>query len=282
MGSTAGASGGDGQVDAAVGEMQDAGAAGPGQAASCSGTSFCESFDAMPGPELDAARWEVVMPNCSGSATVALDAAVAHSGTQSVRVEGGAGYCNHVFIRRRCSSARSPNPLYARFFVRLQAPLGSAHVTFAALHDAVEDKDLRMGGQSEILMWNRESDDATLPELSPSGIAMSVRPAAQTWTCIELMIDAAGQTLRTWVDGDAVPGLEVDRRRHARRRRAVAAQGRLATAVAGREARLGELRRQHQHALVRRPRDRHGALRLRALSHPIFATPSGRAGARPW
>jgi hypothetical protein len=164
----------------------------------------------MPGPALDAARWEVVTPSCSSTGAVALDGAVAHSGAQSLRVDGAAGYCNHVFARPTGLVAPLPDPLYVRFFVRLESALGAAHVTFLALHDAVEARDLRMGGQSEILMWNRESDDATLPELSPNGIAASVRPAPQAWICVELMIDAAGQELRTWVDGREVPGLVVE------------------------------------------------------------------------
>jgi hypothetical protein len=205
-GATAGVGGHDASIDAA----HDAGADAASEAPGCSGESFCESFDAMPGPQIDGARWELVTPNCSGDGEVAIDGEVAHSSTQSLRVRGGAGYCNHVFIRPLALLGALPDPLHARFFVRLDAPLASAHVTFLALHDAVEAKDLRMGGQSEILMWNRESDDATLPELSPTGIAASVRPSAQTWICIELMIDAAGQTLSTWVDGQAVPGLQVE------------------------------------------------------------------------
>jgi hypothetical protein len=73
----------------------------------------------------------------------------------------------------------------------------------------VDNRDLRMGGQSEILMWNREIDDATLPELSPNGIALSVAPEAESWTCIEFEVDSAG-TLKTWVDGSLVEGLVID------------------------------------------------------------------------
>ena len=205
-GAFAGAAGDDASIDAA----QDGGADAASEAPACAGESFCESFDAMPGAQLDSARWEVVTPNCSGDGDIAIDGEVAHGGTQSLRVRGGAGYCNHVFTRPLARVGALPDPLHVRFFVRLETPLASAHVTFLALHDSVEAKDLRMGGQSEILMWNRESDDATLPELSPTGIAASVRPAAQTWICIELMIDAAGQTLSTWVDEQAVPGLQVE------------------------------------------------------------------------
>jgi hypothetical protein len=97
-------------------------------------------------------------------------------------------------------------------WLRFDAPLGQGHVTFMTLHDSADagGKDLRMGGQSEIFMWNRESDDATLPALSPAGIAMSRAPVAGAWTCVEFMIDEDLGRLTTWVDGVAVPGLAVD------------------------------------------------------------------------
>jgi hypothetical protein len=59
-------------------------------------------------------------------------------------------------------------------------------------------------------MWNRESDDATLPAMSPAGTAQSVAPAAETWTCIELRIDGATGEIETWVDSKSVAGLRQD------------------------------------------------------------------------
>lgn len=58
-----------------------------------------------------------------------------------------------------------------------------------------------MGGQSQILMWNRQIDDATLPALSPAGISMSVQPAAASWICIEFKIDEALGALDPWYEG---------------------------------------------------------------------------------
>jgi hypothetical protein len=94
--------------------------------------------------------------------------------------------------------------------VRLDAALGAGHVTFLAFHDQHEDKDLRFGGQSQVLIWNRESDDATLPELSPAGIALSASPSARAWHCLELMIAGKNHELRTWLDGSELAGLVAD------------------------------------------------------------------------
>ncbi|HEY2735715.1 MAG TPA: hypothetical protein VGI70_17075, partial [Polyangiales bacterium] len=119
-------------------------------------------------------------------------------------------YCNHAFFSPKMLPSPLSDPLYARFFVKMQGALGAGHVTFVALHDAHEDHDLRLGGQSMIMMWNRESDDATLPELSPTGLAMSVAPSAGAWHCVEFMIGGKTPSLQTWLDGKAVVGLTVD------------------------------------------------------------------------
>jgi len=196
----------DAGTDAARPDSAAGTASPPDDPAGCAPGEFCESFENA--DALDPARWELATPNCSGSGEVAIDTAIAHGGAHALRITGGSGYCNHVFARPRADVLTLPEPLYARFYLRLDAALGSGHVTFLAMHDGAEDKDLRMGGQSEILMWNRESDDATLPELSPTGIAASVRPQARRWLCVELMVSHLGG-LQTWVDGAAVAGLQV-------------------------------------------------------------------------
>lgn len=83
-----------------------------------------------------------------------------------------------------------------------------AHVTFITMPDSAQaaGKHLRIGGQSKILMYNHESDDATLPDLSPQGIAASTTLKANTWQCIEYHLGTDG-TLETWVGGNPVSGL---------------------------------------------------------------------------
>ncbi len=61
-----------------------------------------------------------------------------------------------------------------------------------------------------MLIWNRESDDATLPELSPTGTALSVSPPALTWRCVEFHIDETDGQMQTWIDGVDVAGLHQD------------------------------------------------------------------------
>jgi hypothetical protein len=70
------------------------------------------------------------------------------------------------------------------------------------------NKHLRIGGQSEILMYNRESDDATLPDLSPQGIATSTALPTGSWQCFEYHLGTDG-TIETWLNSTAIAGLTV-------------------------------------------------------------------------
>ena len=177
----------------------------------CDGLGVCDGFESSTaGSSPDPALWSLETPNCSGDGQAIVDGTVAHSGQNSVRFEGSGGYCNHIFIAPTDSIEALGDVLYARFYVRFGQALGPEHVTFAAFADQTVNKDIRMGGQSEILMWNRELDDATLPVLSPSGIALSLAPVADAWTCIEFAIDGPAGTLDTWVDSEWVEGLQID------------------------------------------------------------------------
>jgi len=142
---------------------------------------------------------------------VAVDGAEAHTGSHSLKVTGKGGYCNHVFAASSGPVAAAGPVLNVRFWLKLASALGPEHVTLLAMKDPNDGgKDLRMGGQAEILMFNRESDDATLPALSPAGIALSVRPAPSSWHCVEIQVDGAAGLLRTWVDEVEVTALQID------------------------------------------------------------------------
>ena len=82
------------------------------------------------------------------------------------------------------------------------------HVSFITMPDSAQgtDKHLRIGGQSKILMYNRESDDVTLPDLSPQGIATSVPLPTGTWECFEYHLGTDG-SIETWLNGNAIAGL---------------------------------------------------------------------------
>ncbi len=181
----------------------------PAPAPGCAGALVCDGFEFDPVGAVPASPWSLSTPDCSGAGALAVDDAQAHEGHRSVRVTGGGGYCDHVFLATTAIAAID-GPVWLRFYVRLGAALGAGHASFLAMHDANDGKDLRMGGQDAILMWNRETNDATLPALSPAGTALSVAPSPGVWHCVEAVVDGASRTLATYVDGAAVAGLAID------------------------------------------------------------------------
>ncbi|GAA2565293.1 cellulose-binding domain-containing protein [Winogradskya consettensis] len=158
-----------------------------------------------------AGDWSVSTPDCSGAGTATIDKAVAHTGTTSLRINGAAGYCNHVFAANTSILNPAATAWYVRYWVRHTTALPVAHTTAVALRDAADaNKDLRFGGQNAALQWNRASDDATLPEQSPAGVALSRPLPVNTWTCVEFSVNGADGTMETWLDGVSVPGLRQD------------------------------------------------------------------------
>lgn len=93
------------------------------------------------------------------------------------------------------------------FYSKATTALTSSHVTFITMTDSTTGKHLRIGGQSNILMYNRESDDATLPNLSPDGIAASTALPTGSFQCLEYHLGTDG-TIETWLNGNSISGLQ--------------------------------------------------------------------------
>ncbi len=182
----------------------------PSSGGGCSGAVFCDTFENQTGT-VPSGAWQVSFPNCQGTGAVTVDRTVAHSGSTSIRVDGHAGYCNHVFFGTPLSIVGTGADLYVRYFLRHTTALPAGHVTFAAMRDANDGgNDLRMGGQNGALQWNRQSDDATLPAQSPAGVALSMPLPTNQWECVEFEVNQAQGTMRTWLNGSEVPGLHLD------------------------------------------------------------------------
>ncbi|MFF0306951.1 cellulose-binding domain-containing protein [Streptosporangium sp. NPDC004379] len=175
----------------------------------CAGAAVCSGFEDQTG--VPAGDWQVVTPNCSGSGTAVVDTSVAHSGSRSLRINGGGGYCNHVFAgTTRDVSAVGP-VVYGRMWVRHTTALPTGHISMITMADSRDGgRDLRVGGQNGALQWNRESDDATLPEQSPTGVSLSTPLPVGRWVCLRYEIDTTRQSIRTLLDDREVAGLRVD------------------------------------------------------------------------
>ncbi|KAK6834835.1 hypothetical protein PG995_008008 [Apiospora arundinis] len=153
----------------------------------------------------DQAKWPTYANDCNQGGKVTLDSSTAHSGKNSMRVDGAGGYCGHIFFGTKSVPS---GDIYVRTYLKASKALTDAHVSFITMPDSAQgnNKHLRIGGQSKILMYNRESDDATLPDLSPQGIAASKPLPAGSWECFEYHVGPDG-TIETWLNNNTVAGL---------------------------------------------------------------------------
>lgn len=46
----------------------------------------------------DESAWPVYAPDCNQGGKVSLDSTTAHSGKNSIRVDGAGGFCGHIFF----------------------------------------------------------------------------------------------------------------------------------------------------------------------------------------
>ncbi|KAL5420498.1 hypothetical protein PMIN04_006435 [Paraphaeosphaeria minitans] len=154
----------------------------------------------------DQTAWPTYALDCSQGGSVALDTTTAHSGKNSIKVTGAGGYCGHIFVGT--TKVPTSGDVYVRTWLKASKALTDAHVSFITMPDSAQGakKHLRIGGQSKILMYNRESDDATLPDLSPNGIAASKALPTGSWQCFEYHLGADG-SIETWLNGEAIAGL---------------------------------------------------------------------------
>ncbi|CAG9984859.1 unnamed protein product [Clonostachys byssicola] len=154
----------------------------------------------------DQTKWKTYAPDCNQGGSISLDTSTSHGGSASMKVVGAGGYCGHIFFG---TTSVPSGDIYVRAWVKPSTALTASHVTFITMPDSGlgTNKHLRIGGQSQILMYNRETDDATLPDLSPNGIAASVALKAGQFQCLEYHLGKDG-TIETWLDGTSISGLQ--------------------------------------------------------------------------
>lgn len=130
------------------------------------GQSFKEDFESMSDGAVTG-TWTLKMLNCNGTSAASIDSTKAHGGKKSLKITGTAGYCNHVFASPVKDLSSIGAIWYVRVWMQHTTAFPQNHVTFIAMKDAsYSDKnDIRIGAQNKILMWNRENDDQTIPEM---------------------------------------------------------------------------------------------------------------------
>jgi hypothetical protein len=154
----------------------------------------------------DQTKWKTYAPDCNQGGSISLDTTTAHSGKSSMKVNGAGGYCGHIFFG---TTAVPSGDVYVRAWIKASKALTDSHVTFITMPDSGlgTNKHLRIGGQNSILMYNRETDDATLPDLSPQGVAASAKLPTGDFQCFEYHLGSDG-TIQTWLNGNAISALQ--------------------------------------------------------------------------
>ncbi|HET9654451.1 MAG TPA: lytic polysaccharide monooxygenase [Kineosporiaceae bacterium] len=172
--------------------------------------AFSDGFESQTGGS-PSGIWTASSKDCSGTGKATIDTTVSHSGGKSLRIDGGEGYCNHIFVAPAQDLSAMGKDIYARMYIRHTTAQPAGHTTFLAMKDTSQGgKDLRIGGQNSALQWNRETDDATLPAQSPAGVAQSTALPTGTWQCLEIEVNGANGTAHTWLNGTEVKGLTAD------------------------------------------------------------------------
>ncbi len=173
-------------------------------------TVFCDGFENQAGT-VPSGRWSISTPDCSGTGTAAITTSQAHAGVKSLQINGTPTYCNHVFADDTADMAAAAPTWFVRFWFKHTTPLPTNHTTFLAMNDSADNNTaLRLGAQNGALMWNRQSDDATLPAQSPAGVAQSVVVPTGVWECLEFSVSKTTGQIYTWYNGALVPGMTDD------------------------------------------------------------------------
>jgi len=174
----------------------------------CTAPAYCDSFEDQTS-SIPSGRWFMTYLDCQGTGRAFVDTTRAHTGSQSIRVHGLPGRCNHIFVQSTLDLRTLGPTVYVRLWLLSTNPLPSPRTTLISMTDTSTGGELRFGGQYGALLWHRTADDVTLPAPIPGGLSYSMPLPAGTWNCVEYLVDRGG-FVRTWVNGTLIPGLEAD------------------------------------------------------------------------
>jgi len=192
----------------------NAGSAGSGTAGSgaggasafdCAALPLCDDFETGSTP--NSATWTTVPSSASG---VSIDSIGAHGSGHSLKVVSS----DRLYLRNSTAIGKLGGVAYVHFYVRFAMTLATGHGAMVVTHPTAVDQytqsnELRFGSQDNVFHWNTDDDGANVPDVSPNGDAASFKPMANTWYCMNLVINTNGH-LNVSIDGMDQPGLTVD------------------------------------------------------------------------
>jgi len=184
-------------------------------AGGCGAAAFCDDFESdTAGMAPGAARWTVSMgcnpnnqdgPADGGGLLVGIDDSQAHSGARSLRVVGGDS-CGFYAVHTRTFAGGSIGPqLFVRFYARFSGSPTQNHNGFLSIANGSDH--LRLGFQDQVVAWNAQTTDATLPDMDPQGTTLSAATTPGRWSCFEFHVDGTNGHIEFWLDGATVTGL---------------------------------------------------------------------------
>ena len=186
---------------------------------------FSDDFESYAPDQPPGSPWTTQI---SSGATVVVDGTKARAGTKSIKVTTPSGARTKTAYIRLAANTVFPvtgNAFYGRMMFWLDAaPMASSpsvHWTFIQAGGLVPGQSYhalyRYGGQQPITLGNQLMANYETPDsysgngpgsdcyLHAAGVVVPVG----RWACAEWQFDGANNTMRFWLDGDAVLGLTV-------------------------------------------------------------------------
>ncbi len=227
-GATSGTQSGTPASDAGTG---DAAVAEAGSTGGCAGLALCDDFesDTANGPP-NASRWILWgTRGCSGSGNptapvifpIAIDNTAAHSGTQSLKVEGGDS-CGAFAVNTSAFPMLSSGEVYARMWVKLDPtkvfthaimlgggllPVGDGGTGFNGPGDLFSLQPETNGGTSTSVFYWGVQDSNVMPPMNSSASSSTTYLSGTGFSCVEFHVSKTQKIVETWINGTAVTGL---------------------------------------------------------------------------
>ncbi|MDP9152182.1 MAG: hypothetical protein M3O36_19830 [Myxococcota bacterium] len=247
---TSGSDGGSGGSGSGTSGVADGGGSGSSGAVACARQPLCDDFESYAAGMLpNGGPWQLITGNTPGTpngpvpgggSMVGIDTSQHHSGVNSLRVVGGDS--SGWYAANKSAFSKTAQQIYVRLYARFSGDPSSdggvatqGHNGFLSMWsgpaataadplffskyyslNADNTGQLRVGFQAGVVDWNsvlrvsNGSQDSTLPDLSPTGIAQSVSPRAKEWNCYEFHIDETNNHIEFWFNSTKVPGLSWD------------------------------------------------------------------------
>lgn len=187
------------------------GSGGTGPVA-CSSLPFCDDFESdTVGGAPSSTLWTVINGNNGANSAASIDSMGAHGSGKSVKITTS----NRFWLRNSSVIGTLGSVVHARFYVQFGTTLPTGHSGIfstdpSKLDMYTDQPQLRFGVQDSVFHWNTNTDAANIPDVSPQGDALSVKPATGTWYCVELTMNSTNGHLGVSINGNDVPGLDED------------------------------------------------------------------------